>query len=92
MNLLTQIRLIPIRFYGNVYFRKAAIRKAKKLHYEEKDPQRRKRYRVFFIGKRYRVLNRQDIQRFKHDKVMASHVNMTGLQPHCFFDTDSLIP
>jgi hypothetical protein len=90
MNLLTKIRLIPIRFWGNIYFRKLAIRKAKRLHLSEPNPNRRTRYRVFFIERRYQVLTRQDIQRAKHEKRFASHVNSTNMQPHCFFDTDSL--
>lgn len=80
-----------IRFKGRDAAKNRAIRRAKKLHLASGDsPRNRKRYRVFFLKNRYQVITRDDIQMRKHHKEYGWHVNSTTMQPHCFFDTNSL--
>lgn len=73
---------IQTRFYGSRFFLNKAIRQAVKLNRETN-----KRYRVFFVGQRYRAMTRDDIQRQKHQGVWDWHVNSTNMQSFCWFDT-----
>lgn len=77
---------IGTRYYGSPAKLRKAIRKAKRLAKKSN-----KRYRVFFVGRRYRVMTRQDIQRQKHFGNWNRHVNSTNMQPHCYFDSETNI-
>ncbi|HBL73834.1 MAG: hypothetical protein A2W90_14615 [Bacteroidetes bacterium GWF2_42_66] len=76
---------IYVRFKGNPIFLKSAIRKADKL-----SKKTGKRYRVFFLKNRYEALTREDIQRRKHSGEWGWHVNSSNLEPHSFYDTESV--
>ena len=80
MNLLSQI---IVRYYGNNFKKQKAIRKADQLHKSTG-----KQYRVFFLGMRYRVLTRDDIQSLKHDRVFARHINSTNIDHLSFYKTE----
>ena len=82
MNLLTKIRLIPVRFWGNIYFQKQAIWKAKRLHKENG-----KRYRVLFLNLRYRVMSSDDIDLNKRSGRFKKSLNSLDLNKHTFYDT-----
>jgi hypothetical protein len=78
-----------IRFHGSDFFLNRAIKQARKLHLtSSNNPHYRKRYRVFFLKNRYRVISRDNIQMRKHSKEYGWHVNSTNMQPLCFFDTN----
>lgn len=79
MNLVTNLF---IRWRGSNIKKAKAIRKADKLHQETG-----KQYRVFFLGMRYRVLTRDDIQRLKHEKLFARHINSTNIDHLSFYNT-----
>jgi hypothetical protein len=81
------------RWHGSPWKLKRAIKKAKKLHEASHiNPKKRKRYRVFFVGRKYRAMTRQDIQRQKHFGNWDWHVNATNMQPFCYFDTNTETP
>ena len=90
MKILMYIRAIwwniGTRYYGSPAKLRKAIRLAKR-----KAKSTGKRYRVFFVGRRYRVMTRQDIQRQKHFGNWNWEVNSTNMQPHCYFDTENKI-
>jgi hypothetical protein len=71
-----------IRFKGRPAALKKAIRKAKRLCKRKK-----KRYRVYFIEMKYQVLNRRQVQWKKHTGEWNRNVNVTKLEPLCFYDT-----
>lgn len=49
-----------------------------------------KRYKVYFIGNEYVVLNRYDIQtKRRRGKVFLQHINVTKLDCIAFFDTQT---
>lgn len=79
MNLFAQI---IVRYFGNNYKKQKAIQKADRLHKETG-----KQYRVFFLGMRYRVYTRDDIQRLKHEKLFARHINSTNIDHLSFYKT-----
>lgn len=90
MKVLLYIRAIwwniGTRYYGSPAKLRRAIRTAKKL-----SKSTGKRYRVFFVGRRFRAMTRQDIQRQKHFGNWNWHVNSTNMQPHCYFDSETNI-
>ena len=71
-----------MRWHGSNIKKAKAIKKADQLHKETG-----KQYRVFFLAMRYRVLTRDDIQSYKHDKVFARHINSTNIDHLAFYNT-----
>lgn len=85
------LKMLYVRFQGGKFKKNAAINKAKRRHRKSNiDPKKRKRYRVFFIGQKYRVYNRDDIQKAKHRKKFGWHVNCSNMQAFCEFDTNNI--
>lgn len=80
-----QLMTLYIRYKGRPGAFKRAVKRAKKLH-----ARTGRRYRVFFIGNRYQVLTRQDIQQRKHQKLWGWHVNSTNIDNLKFYDTHGL--
>jgi hypothetical protein len=78
---------LRIRFHGRPGALKRAIKKAKKLHAKDN-----RRYRVFFLGMRYRVYCRHEIKDYKKAGVFASYINSTTIDSSKFFDTNDLEP
>jgi hypothetical protein len=78
---------LRIRFHGRPGALKRAIKKATKLHAKDN-----KRYRVFFLGMRYRVYCRHEIKDYKKAGVFASYINSTTIDSIKFFDTNDLEP
>ncbi len=79
------------RMYKNFQSRESArqraISKAKRKHKKTG-----RRYRVFFIQKKYQVLSRHDLQKKKHQKIFNRDVNSTNMDLFKTFDTNSLTP
>jgi hypothetical protein len=71
-----------IRFKGRPGALKKAIKRADRLCRKK-----RKRYRVFFIENKYQALSRQQIQMKKHSGEWNPNVNVTKMEPVCFYDT-----
>lgn len=71
-----------VRFKGRPGALKKAIRKADRM-----GRRKNKRYRVYFLDSGYQVLSRYDIQRKKHSDEWGKHVNVTKMEPMCFYDT-----
>lgn len=83
---LTQIKLylkaFYIRFKGRPAALKKAIRRADKLCRKN-----RKRYRVLFLEQKYQAISRPEVQQKKHRGEWGRNVNVTKLDPLCFYDT-----
>lgn len=71
-----------IRFKGRPAALRKAIRKAKKLCRK-----RKKRFRVYFLDQKYQALSRNQIQLKKHSGQWNRNVNVTNMEPLCFYDT-----
>lgn len=71
-----------IRFKGRPGALKKAIKRADRLCRKK-----RKRYRVFFMENRYQALSRPQIQQKKHSGEWNRNVNVTKMEPMCFYDT-----
>ena len=79
-----------IKWRGNLYHYKRAIRKAEKLAGASYSPFRGlggwrdgKRHYIYFFGGQYRVLNRKQIQYWRNKKVLKHNLSasrMTGIQ------------
>jgi hypothetical protein len=80
--LLNLIRSLSIRYHGSPRKLKKAIAKADKLNKKTC-----KRFRVYFLNGRYRVLTRIQVQRLKHSGAWKPGVNMTSLEHYQFYDT-----
>jgi hypothetical protein len=80
---LNWIIKLRTRYYGSPAKLSEAVNAAEKLHRKKG-----KRYRVFFIGGRYRAMNRIEVQRKKHAGKWKRRVNMTRLEPLEFYDTE----
>ena len=72
------------RFMGNRIFMAMAKRRAIKKH-----QQTGKHYSVYFIGGRYRVMTRDDLQRAKHTGVFNWRVNATSMREFVFYSTQT---
>lgn len=81
--LIAQLRLIPVRFRGNILYRNRAITRA-----VEQFRTTGKRHRVFFIAGEYRVWTRQDLQHMKHDRKIKHSINSTAMDYIALFDTE----
>lgn len=71
-----------IRFKGRPGALKKAIRRADRLC-----KRRKKRYRVYFIEQKYQALSRPEIQQKKRSGQWSRDVNVTKMEPLCFYDT-----
>jgi len=80
-------RGIRVRFAGRPANLQRAIKKAKKLHTKTG-----RRYRVFFIARRYRVYHRDDIKANKKAGIFRWWINSTTINKISFFDTNDLQP
>lgn len=69
---------LRLKWRGNLYNFKRAVRKAQRAE---------KRTYVYFIGGRYRVFNRKDIQRLKIKGAFKQGVNTHTLSKICLYDT-----
>lgn len=74
-----------IRFHGRPAAFRRAMRKANRL-----SKKRNKRYRVYFLNRRYRVYHRDDIREKKRSGLFNHNVNVTNMQPIEFYDTKNL--
>lgn len=86
MSIITRFKLFSkaliVRFKGRPRALQRAIKRADKLC-----KLNGKRYRVYFVEGKYQALSRQQIQRKKHSGEWGRHVNVTRLEPLCFYDT-----
>lgn len=78
---LTFVKL-SIRYHGRDAALKKAIAKADKKHKETGY-----RYRVVFLGRRYRVLCRNDVREYKKGGVFNYFINSTALDNIAYYDT-----
>lgn len=69
---------IRLRWRGNLYNFKRAVRKAR---------QGRKRSYVYFIGGKYRVFTRDEIKKYKKSGILKQGINTQTLAKICLFDT-----
>ena len=85
--LTAPVYLLLVRFRGNRGHLERAIRKAKRRHRRNG-----RRYRVTFIGRRYRVYHRDDIRELKKNRAFNHAVNVTGMERQgiIYFDTNTL--
>lgn len=84
LRLFYKVKELRIRFHG----RKAAFDRAKNKALKEHKKTGR-RYRVYFLAMRYRVLHRDDIREFKRCGVFNHRMNVTNTQDIVFFDTQN---
>lgn len=77
-NFIGFIYSLIVKWRGNLYHFKKAVRKARCA---------KKRSYVCFIGGRYRVLNRKDIQHLKNTGVFKRNINVRLLSGICLFDS-----
>jgi|GEM_PF-2692074 hypothetical protein len=80
--LINHLISLYIRFKGRPGALKKAIRRAERLCRKNG-----KRYRVYFLKQKYQVLSRREIQAKKRNGEWSRNVNVTKLEPMCFFDT-----
>lgn len=78
---------LRIRFHGRPAALRRAIRKADKLNKENG-----KRYRVFFLGMRYRVYDRMTIKDYKKAGIFNRYINSTTIDSQKFYDTNDSEP
>ena len=71
-----------VRFKGRPAALKKAIHRANKLCRVNK-----KRYRVYFLSRKYQAISRPEIQWRKKTGGWKRHVNVTKMEPMCFYDT-----
>lgn len=77
-----KLKELRIRFHGRPAALERAKRRALKLSKKEN-----KRYRIYFLGMRYRVLHRDDIRAYKRIGFFNRHINVTNTEALVFFDT-----
>lgn len=80
-----KVKELRIRFHGRPSAFERAKRRAIKLH--KKDG---RRYRVYFLAMRYRVLHRDDVRAAKRAGFFNHNVNVTNTAELNFFDTNQL--
>lgn len=78
---------LRIKFHGRDSALKRAIKKANKRHLKTG-----KRYRVFFLGMRYRVYDRGTIKDYKKAGVFNRYINSTTIDHTKFYDTNDFKP
>ncbi|HMM16302.1 MAG TPA: hypothetical protein PKC47_02060 [Petrimonas sp.] len=78
LKLYTLFYTLRLRWRGNLHHFKRAVRKANRA---------KKRNYVYFIGGKYRVFTRKDIQRLKMKGVFKHGVNTHTLSKICLYDT-----
>jgi len=76
-----------IRYWGSPTKRTKAIKKATKMHQADA-----LRYRVIFLGMRYRIICRNDIRAYKKNGTFQYHINSTNIDQFKEFDTNDLQP
>ena len=69
---------IRLRWRGNLYNFRRAVRKANRS---------KKRSYVYFLGGKYRVFTRKDIQRLKNKGVFKRHLNVDKMAKICLYDS-----
>lgn len=77
--------MLLIRFHGRPSRLKKAIKVA-----DEKHAKDGKRYRVFFLARRYHVLTRNEIKAYKKAGVFRRYINSTNIDPTKFYDTNPM--
>lgn len=78
LKIYTLFYTIRLRWRGNLYNFKRAVRKADRA---------KKRSYVYFIGGKYRIFTRKDIQRLKNKGVLKRGANTHTLSKICLYDT-----
>ncbi len=82
MKFIIYLKALYIRFKGRPGALHRAIKRADRLCRRNK-----KRYRVFFMSNKYQSFSRAQIQKKKHKKEWSRDVNVTKMEPMCFYDT-----
>lgn len=73
-----------IRFKGNKYFLKPAVRKAERLHRETG-----KRYRVFFFGYRYHAWDNTEIRKRMNNGLFKKELRIgKSFNTVCYYDSN----
>lgn len=85
--ILIRIKQLWINFWTRYQGSPAKLEKAKKKA-DRLSLAKGKRYRVFFLKGRYRVMTRLDVQRKKHSGEWNQGVNMTKLENMQFYDSN----
>lgn len=78
INFLGFIYTIRLRWNGNLYNFRRNVRRAAKA---------KKRSYVYFIGGKYRVFTRKDIQALKNKGVLNRKMNIKSMSGICLFDS-----
>lgn len=81
---LKGIQMLFLRFWGSPLMLRRAQKKADRMSRKQN-----RRFRVYFIGGRYRVMTRLDVKAKKHAGDWNPNVNVTKLIPMQFYDTQS---
>jgi len=79
-----KVKELRIRFHGRPAALNRAKKKAMKLNKKKK-----RRYRVYFLAMRYRVLHRDDVRAAKRIGFFNHNVNVTNTESLVFFDTNN---
>lgn len=82
MNFINYLNAFYIRFKGRPGALRSVMKRADRLCRKNK-----KRYRVFFMSNKYQCFSRADVQSKKHKKEWSRNVNVTKMEPMCFYDT-----
>lgn len=77
-----KVKELRIRYHGRPAAFRRAQRKALRLSRKTN-----KRYYVYFLNMRYRVMHRDDVRAHKRTGHFRHHVNVSNMKPIEFFDT-----
>lgn len=84
--MINQIKYYFIGLYIRFKGRPAALKKAMRLA-NRLCRRNKKRYRVYFMDRKYQALSRTEIQQKKRSGEWNQNVNVTKMEPMCFYDT-----
>jgi len=86
IKILAKFIELRTRWRGNLPHFRRAVRKAERLA-SGNGNQKGKRTCVYFIGGKYRTLNRKDIQALKNAGVLKRNMNVAAMSRICLYDT-----
>lgn len=86
IKILVKFIELRTRWRGNLPHFRRTVRKAERLA-DGNGKHNGKRTYVYFIGGKYRTLNRKDIQALKNAGVLKRNMNVTAMSKICLYDT-----
>ena len=86
VKILAKLIELRTRWRANFWHYRSAVRRAERLAAGSGSRKGRRTY-VYFIGGRYRVLNRKDIRNLRNTCVFRRDMNVTAMKKICLYDT-----